>query len=67
VQDERQPLGGSQGLEHHEQREPDGVGQERFLLRIGLVFAADDRVGDVHLEGLLAAVGAGAEHVQADA
>jgi uncharacterized glyoxalase superfamily protein PhnB len=34
VQDKRDALGRSQRLEHHEQREPDRVGQQRFLLGI---------------------------------
>jgi hypothetical protein len=37
VQHEREPLGGSQRVEHHEQREPDRVGEERFLLGVDAV------------------------------
>jgi hypothetical protein len=48
VQDERQPLGGGQGLEHDLQREPDRVGQQRLILGAAPVRTADDRVGHVH-------------------
>ncbi len=34
VQHEGEPLGGSQGLQHHQQRQTDRVGQERFLLGV---------------------------------
>ena len=32
MQHEREPLGGGEGLEHDEQREPDRVGQQRLTL-----------------------------------
>ena len=32
VQHKRQPLGGTQRIQHHEQREPDRVGNQRLLL-----------------------------------
>jgi hypothetical protein len=53
VQHEREPLGRSQRLEHNEQREADRVDQLRFVLGVGLV-AAHQRIGHVHLQGLLA-------------
>ena len=65
VQHEREPLGRRQRLEHHQQRQSDRVGQQRFLLGVAPGFVADDRVGDVHVEGLLAPRLAGAQHVQA--
>ena len=34
MQHKGEPLGGSQGLEHHQQRETDRVGQERFVLGV---------------------------------
>ena len=34
VQHERHPLGGRQRLEHHQQREPDRVGQQRLVLGV---------------------------------
>jgi hypothetical protein len=39
VQHEREPLGGSERLQHHEQRETDRVGQERLLLGVDAVGA----------------------------
>jgi hypothetical protein len=55
VQDESQPLGRGQGLEHDQQGEADGVGEQRLVLRIGAVGRVDDRVGDVHVERALPA------------
>ena len=37
VQHEREPLRGRQRLEHDQQREPDRVGEQRFLLGVALV------------------------------
>jgi uncharacterized RmlC-like cupin family protein len=59
VQHEREPLGGSQGFEYHEQRESDRVGQQRLVLGVEPIRAAHDRVGHVHAhlglaQGLLA-------------
>src|SRR6185437_3256721 len=34
VQDERQPFGGAQGLQYHQQRETDGVGDQRLLFGV---------------------------------
>jgi len=53
VQHEREPLRGRQRLEHHQQSQPDRVGQQCFVLRVYTVLVADDRVGHVHVEGLL--------------
>ena len=36
---------GVKRLEHDQQREPDRVGEERFLLRVGVPSRADDRLG----------------------
>jgi NADH-quinone oxidoreductase subunit B len=66
VQDERQPLGRSQRFEHHLQRQPDRVGQQRLILGARPVRTADDRVGHVHAEGLLAPRVARTQRVQAD-
>jgi hypothetical protein len=44
VQHERDPLGRGQRLEDHEQREPDGVGEQRLLLRRRPVRRAEHRV-----------------------
>ena len=45
VQHERQPLGRSERVEHHEQRKPDRVGDQRLLLRVDAAFEADDGSG----------------------
>ena len=54
VQHERQPLRGSERVEHDQQGEADRVGEQRFVLRIDPVGATHDRVGNVHVERLLA-------------
>ena len=54
VEHEREPLGGAQRLEHHQQRETDGVGQQCLVLGVGAVRAVDDRLRDVHVERLFA-------------
>jgi hypothetical protein len=66
VQDEREPLGRRQPLQHDQQRQPDGVGEERLLLGVGPVLPTDDRLGHVHVERLLATRLARAEHVERD-
>jgi len=63
VQHEREPLGGSERVQHHEQREPDGVGQQRRMLGIRTVRAADDRLGQA--QRFLTPGPARAQHVQA--
>ena len=45
MQHEREALGGSQGVEDHEQRETDRVGQERFLLGVDPALTARDGLG----------------------
>ena len=67
MQDEREPLGGLERLEDNEQREPDGVGQERLVLRVGAVGAVDDRLREAHVERFLTPRPARAQHVQRDA
>lgn len=37
VQHEGEPLGGAQMFEHDQQRQPDRVGEQRLLLRVGAV------------------------------
>ena len=44
VQHERETLGGIQGLEHHEQRETDRVGELRFVLWIRNLLAMRNRL-----------------------
>ncbi len=58
VEDERESLGRAQRLEHHEHREPDGVG-ELGLVRGIAVVTDDDRVGDAHVEHLLGSASGG--------
>ena len=70
MQHERDPLGGSQRFEHHEQRETDRVGHECLVLGIDPVRAARpgerrDRLGNVRVEGLLTPRLARAQHIQA--
>ena len=65
VQHERQPLGRCERLEHHEQRQPHRVGQQRLVLGLGPVVAADDRVGHADVQRLLAPRPARAQHVEA--
>ena len=67
VQDERESLGGSEGLEHDQEREADRVGQQSLVLGVGAVGGIDDRVGHVHVERLLTPRLARSEHVQRDA
>jgi hypothetical protein len=54
VEDVGEPLCRRQRLEHDEQREADGVGEQRLVLGVGAVWAVDDRVGQVCVEWLLA-------------
>ncbi len=51
MQHEREPLGGGERFEHHEQRETDQVGKQRLVL--GVVLAALDRVGFTLSLGLI--------------
>ena len=67
MKDVGEPLCRRQRLEHDEQREADGVGEQRLVLGVDPVGGVDDRVGNVHVERLLASRPARAEHVQRDA
>jgi hypothetical protein len=67
VEHERQPLRRRQGVEHDQQGQADGVGQQRLLVGLEGSHRADDGIGDVDAEGLLAPGVARAQHVQADA
>jgi hypothetical protein len=67
VEHEREPLRGGQGVEHDQECEADRVGQQRFLFGLELPFRADDGVGEVQREGLLAPGVARPQHVQAHA
>lgn len=70
MQDEGEPLGGSQGLQDHQQRDAHGIGDEDLVLRIDGCEPRDDRVGQpdvpvLVLQRILAPRGARAQHVQA--
>jgi hypothetical protein len=54
VEDECQPLGGRQHFEYRKQREPDRVSQLCLMLGIDPLLAADDWIGDVYVQRLLA-------------
>ena len=64
VQDEGQPFRRSERLEHHEERNPDRVGQERLVLGVGPARTVQDHVGHVRLQRVLAPGAAGAQDVQ---
>jgi hypothetical protein len=44
VQDEREPFGGSQRVQHHHQRDTDRIGQQRLVLGVGLAGRVGARV-----------------------
>ncbi len=69
VQHEGEALRRLEGLQHHEERESDRVGEHGVGLRIH-VGASDDRIGHVHvivIEGILPARGPRSQHIQAHA
>jgi hypothetical protein len=55
VQHEREPLRRRQRLEHDEQREPDGIGEERLVLRIDSVRSIEKQVREPPGERLVSA------------
>jgi hypothetical protein len=59
-----EPLGRRQRLEHHEQGEADGVGEQRLVLGVDGVGAVHDRIGQALVERLLAARLARPQHVE---
>jgi hypothetical protein len=65
VQHERQPLRGSERLEHHEERETDRVGLQRFLLGVNPVRPARNRLRHVRGQRLLAPRLPRPQHVEA--
>jgi hypothetical protein len=66
VELEGEPLGRRQRLEDDEQREPDRVGEQRLVLRIGLEVGADDRLREPAADVVLAARATRAEQVETD-
>ncbi len=67
MQHERHALGRRQRLEHYEQREPHGVGEQRLLLGMATVFLAHGRLENVRTQRLLGARLARAQHVETHA
>lgn len=67
MEDEGQSLSGSQGIEHDEERQADRVGKERLVLWSKFSRWADDRIGEMHLEGFLSPDISRAEHIEANA
>jgi hypothetical protein len=65
MEHEREPLGRSERVEHHEQRQADRLGLQGLLLGVDLAGPAGCGLRDVLAERFLAVRGAGAEHVQA--
>jgi hypothetical protein len=63
VQHKREPLGGTERVEHHQQRQTYRLGQKRLVFRV-ILLKVDDGIRDVHRE-LLASRCARAQHVQA--
>ena len=55
---------GERGVQHHEQCQSHRVVQQRLLLGIGPARPAEDRIRHMHVERVLAAHRAGAQHVQ---
>ncbi len=66
VQDEGDALLRAEGLEHAEHRQADRVGDESLVLWVATLDRADNRIGHVGAEWLLAASLAGPQHVEAD-
>jgi hypothetical protein len=67
VQDEGEPLGRCERLEHDVEGEADTVGDECFLLRGRRAVDRDDRLGHPRADELFAARPPRAEHVEAHA
>ena len=67
MQHERNPLGGRELFEYHEQGQAHRVGQECFPLGTASVQRAADHLGRFRIQRLLSPRCAGPEHVQADA
>ncbi len=64
VQHERESLGRRQRLEHDQQRQSDGIGQQGLVLGVRAVRRVHDRIGDVLADRLLTPRPARAQHVQ---
>jgi hypothetical protein len=64
VEHEREALRRAERLEHDEQRQADGVGEQRLVLGVRPVRAIDDRVRQDDVERLLAMRATRPQHVQ---
>jgi len=64
VQHERQPLGGTERVEDHEQGRADGIGQQRFVLGVAPGRGALDAVRQIPAGRFFAPGGAGPQHVE---
>src|SRR5581483_5496299 len=67
VQDECEPLGRSERLEHDVEGEADAVGDQSLVLGARTIVQRHDRLRHPRADEVLAARAAGAEHVEADA
>jgi hypothetical protein len=67
VQDECNPLGRSQRVEHDEEGEADRIAEQRRMLRIDPIFAIEDWLRNVWVKGLLAPRRPRPQHVQTHA
>jgi hypothetical protein len=64
VKHERKPLRRGQRVKNDEQREPNRIGEQSFLLRVEVLAECDDGVGDVEVDPVLASGAARAQRVQ---
>jgi hypothetical protein len=68
MQHERQPLGRTQRVQHHQERETDRVRQQGLVLGVAAgILVADNRLGQPGADVALPARFAAAQHVQAHA
>ena len=65
MEHERDSLGGGHRVEHNQQRQTDGVGEQGLLVWIGVIGEGDDRIRYMSLREPLPPDSPGAEHVQA--
>ena len=64
VEHEGEPLGRLERVEHDEKREADRIGEHRFGLGFPLT-ASDDRIGQTHVQRILASRRPRSQHVEA--
>jgi hypothetical protein len=66
MQHERQPLGGTEGIEHHQQRQPNRFGEQRAVLGRSAALLGHHQLGQPVVVGRLGPGLARAQHVKAD-